>query len=471
MTNYTTDVQRIFIEFMLSDAVSYARVQNIFNPDNFDKSLKHAARFVKEYAEKYKCLPTVDQCNASEGTHLKIIADIHEQYTDWFLTEFEQFTKRQELERAILLAADMLEKGEYDPVEKLIKDAVQISLTRDLGLDYFESPKLRLQQIRLNNGDMSTGMPDLDKKLFGGWSRGTLNIVAGQSGSGKSLFLQNWSVNLITQSFNGVYITLELSEELCSLRLDAMVTGVSTRDVFKNLDDTELRIKSFGRKAGGLQVKYLPAQRTANDVRAYLRELEISQQRKLDFVCVDYLDLLMPVSVKVSPSDLYVKDKYVAEELRNLAKEFNVVMLTASQLNRSSVDEVEFNHSHISGGISKINTADNVFGIFTSRAMRERGRYQLQLLKTRSSSGVGQHVDLEFNVESLRITGVTDESPLGGISPNAISNQIKPRSTVTEVVDKGTGEVSSVTAIDPGIPRQAQETSLKDMLNSIKRNQ
>ena len=72
------------------------------------------------------------------------------------------------------------------------------------------------------------------------------------------------------------------------------------------------------------------------------------------------------------------------------------IFVTASQLNRSAVEEVEFDHSHISGGLSKIQTADNVIGIFTSRAMRECGRYQIQLMKTRSSSGVGMKLDLEF---------------------------------------------------------------------------
>jgi len=87
--------------------------------------------------------------------------------------------------------------------------------------------------------------------------------------------------------------------------------------------------------------------------------------------------LLLPGKV---PRDLFVKDKYVSEEIRNLAKELNVLFVTYL-LNRSAVEEIEFDHSHISGGISKINTADNVFGIFTSRSMRERGQYQLQLMK------------------------------------------------------------------------------------------
>jgi hypothetical protein len=127
----------------------------------------------------------------------------------------------------------------------------------------------------------------------------------------------------------------------------------------------------------------------------------------------------------VSPSDLFVKDKYVSEELRNLAMETQCVVVTASQLNRSAVEEIEFDHSHISGGLSKIQTADNVIGIFTSRAMRERGRYQIQFMKTRSSSGVGQKVDLEFNVDTLRITDLIDEE-----------DSSKPQTTIYEKLKK-----------------------------------
>ena len=118
---------------------------------------------------------------------------------------------------------------------------------------------------------------------------------------------------------------------------------------------------------------------------------------------------MMPISGKVSPSDLFIKDKYVSEELRNLAVELNILLVTASQLNRGAVEEIEFDHSHIAGGISKIQTADNVIGIFTSNAMRERGRYQIQFMKTRSSSGVGSKVDLKFNPETLRIEDLDDD--------------------------------------------------------------
>ena len=174
---------------------------------------------------------------------------------------------------------------------------------------------------------------------------------------------------------------------------------------------------------------------------------------------VDYLDLIMPVSAKVSPNDLFVKDKYVSEELRNLAKELNILLITASQLNRSAVEEVEFDHSHISGGISKINTADNVFGIFTSRAMRERGRYQIQLMKTRSSSGVGQKVDLEFDIETLRIRDCEEENGEDGYKPTtSIMDQIKAKSSTVES-EPSTGKITA----------EVGSNKLKSMLANLKK--
>jgi archaellum biogenesis ATPase FlaH len=430
---YNLELQKLFLEIMLQDAQTFVRVQNIYNPENFDRSLREAAEFIRDHADKYKTLPTKDQINAVSGVSLKEVPDIGEDHTEWFLTEFESFSRRQELERAILKSADLLEKGDFDPVEKLIKDAVQISLTKDMGTDYFADPRARLMKIKDNNGQVSTGWPTMDQKLFGGMNRGELNIFAGGSGSGKSLFMQNMSVNWFEQGLNGVYITLELSEELCSLRVDSMVADVSSKEVFKNLDDVEMKVKMKSKKAGKFRVKYMPAQSNVNQLRAYLKELQIQENMKIDFLMIDYLDLLMPVSAKVSPSDLFIKDKYVSEELRNLAKEFNVLLITASQLNRAAVEEVEFDHSHISGGISKINTADNVFGIFTSRAMKERGQYQIQLMKTRSSSGVGQKIDLNFDLETLRITDSGEGNPQYSNpgSPSNILNRIKTQSTVS----------------------------------------
>jgi archaellum biogenesis ATPase FlaH len=462
-------MQTLFLRMMVTNAELYTRVMNIMNPANFEKKLRPVAEFIVEHSKKYNIMPEPTQIKASTDIEIDFIPELDDGHYEWFLDEFEKFTKRQELERAILKSADFLEKGDYDPVEKLIKDAVQISLQKDMGTDYFADPKARLMALKSNNGQITTGWPSMDQKLYGGFNRGELQIFAGGSGSGKSLFMQNLAVNWAQNGLNGAYITLELSEGLCSMRIDSMMTDTASREIFKDIDNVEMKVKMLAKKAGKLRIKYMPAQSTVNDLRAYCKELQIQTGTKIDFLCVDYLDLLMPVSAKVSPSDLFVKDKYVSEELRNLAKELNVLFVTASQLNRSAVEEIEFDHSHISGGISKINTADNVFGIFTSRSMRERGQYQIQLMKTRSSSGVGQKIELEFNVDTLRIT---DPNPDANTykapqpSANDILNKLKPQSTVEETIDETTGEIE---VVNKKVVADVQGAKLKALLNSLKK--
>jgi len=477
LKEYGTDVQRLFLEMMLEDATAYVRVQNIYNPENFDKNIRKAAEFIKEHSAKYNTMPDRTQISAACGIALQPIPDLTEGHFSWFMEEFESFTKRQELERAILKAADLLEKGDYDPVEKLIKDAVQISLTKDMGTDYFADPAARINKYFNSGGQVSTGWPQLDRLLYGGFSRGELNIFAGGSGSGKSLLMMNIALNWLQQGLSGVYISLELSEELTSLRTDAMLTDMSTKEIRKDIDHATLKVKMMQKKSGEYRVKGLPAQSNINDIRSYIKEVQIQTGIKVDFIMVDYLDLLMPVSAKVSPNDLFVKDKYVSEELRNLAKELGVLMVTASQLNRSAVEEAEFDHSHISGGISKINTADNVFGIFTSRAMKERGKYQIQCMKSRSSTGVGQKIDLDYNIETMRISDSGGEEGDNAYSrkPNmSIMDSIKAKTSITSNEVTGDLDVASAPwakseTLDTGkISADVQSAKLKQLLGKIK---
>jgi archaellum biogenesis ATPase FlaH len=455
--DYGYDVQRVYLEMMLTDAATFVRCQTVFDHTAFDRRLQPAAEFINSYVATHNILPTFDIVNSQTKADLKDPGKLQEEHYDWLLGEFETFAKHKALEAAILKSADLLEKGEYGPVEELIKKAVQIGLQKDLGTDYFENPRARLEAIKDNNGQVSTGWADLDRKLFGGFNRGELNIFAGGSGAGKSLFLANLGVNWALLGMNVLYLTFELSENLVSMRVDSMVTGVPSRDVFKSIDDVEMRVKMIGKKSGAFQVKYMPSGKNANDVRSYVKEYEIKTGKRVDVLLIDYLDLMMPVGVKISPSDLFVKDKYVSEELRNLAMELNTVFVTASQLNRAAVEEIEFDHSHISGGLSKIQTADNVIGIFTSRAMRERGRYQIQLMKTRSSSGVNSKIDLEFDVDTLRIRDCEQESDDNSNSNSSTSNiaSILKRSSTQD------------TESAPKIKAELGTTKLKNFINDL----
>ena len=460
--NYDEDLQKLFIEFCVTDPEIFVRVKNLVKPKYFVRKLENVVKFMLEHSEQYNALPTTEQIKATVDVELKLVEKIDERHKNWFFDEFETFCRHKALEHAIIESADLLEKGDYGQVEDKIKKAVRIGLAQDLGTDYFHDPKARLLNLKDNNGTVSTGWAILDQKLYGGFNRGELNLFAGQSGAGKSLFLQNLALNWVTSGMNVVYFTFELSEELSSMRLDAMSTGVSTYEIFKKIDDIDLMVRMQGQKSGKFQLKYMPSGCNVNDLRSYIKEYEVQTGTIPNCICVDYLDLLMPVSRRVSPSDLYIKDKYVSEELRNLAVESNIVLATASQLNRSSVEEIEYDHSHIAGGLSKIQTADNVIGIQTSRAMRERGRYIIQLMKTRSSGGIGNKISLAFNIDTLRITDLTESQ--------TEEDENLTSSSVTSSIKKRTATVNKLKTLDnqgAQVVQQVEHTAkLRSMLKS-----
>jgi len=431
--DYGEDIQELFLRFLVTDPDVFVRVNNIVEPYMFNRKYREAVEFLKDHANKYASIPTLEQLEAVNGIELKPVEDVHDSHMNWFMDEFETFCRHKALEKAILDSTDLLEQHDYGSVEALIKEASGVGLVSDFGLDYYENPKERLQWIKDQAGAISTGWKNFDQKLYGGLNRGELTVFAGGSGAGKSLFLQNLGVNWSQAGLNTVYLSLELSEQLSSMRIDAMVSEYATRDVMKNMDDVHLKVVMKGKGAGKFRIKQMSNGVNANDIRSFIREYEIQTGVKVDALLVDYLDLMMPISGKVSPSDLFIKDKYVSEELRNLAVELNILLVTASQLNRGAVEEIEFDHSHIAGGISKIQTADNVVGIFTSNAMRERGRYQIQFMKTRSSSGVGSKVDLKFNPETLRIEDLEeDEEAYDTINTITMTETLKRSSAIRD---------------------------------------
>ena len=427
--NYDEATQKLLLQYLVSNETLYTQSQNILNPDYWNPSLRRAARFVIDYTSEYNSLPTTEQIKAETKLDLPRLENTDKQ-SKWFLSTIENFCRHKAMEALIIDGPGLLEKGDYAAIEQRSKENVMISLQKDIGTNYFDDPLARLEKMRDRTNMTSTGWRDIDGKLYGGMNRGELTFFVGGPGTGKSLFLQNLALNWMEMGKNVVYISLELSEELVGLRFDAMITGMGTRDIFKEMNNvaTELgMIGKFGKdghKWGKLNIKKMPeAGTTVNDIRAYLKEYELQTGIRPDAICVDYLDLLYPNSKKVDINSAFNKDKYTSEELRGLAAEWNILCATASQLNRNSVQEQNFDASHIAGGISKINTADNVLGIFTSQSMKENGEYQIQFLKTRSSSGVGSKVYLQFDKTSLRIIdsengeeGTSQSSGMAGVA-------------------------------------------------------
>lgn len=423
---YNIELQKLFIEFMLSDKDLFVRCNSITDSNYFDRTLKKSVDFIVNHTQEYGDLPTSKQIKATTNLELENIDDIKEEHKKWFLDEYEKFCRHKALEIAILESTDKLKRKEYGAVEYLIKEAVAIGLAKEIGMNYWEDPETRLNDIQNNKPAISTGWKAIDTVLYGGFERGTLNIFAAPSGHGKSLFLQNLSVNWALAGFNVVYISLELSEKLCSMRFDSMLTGYGTRDLFKNKQDVALKLGMISKNAGDLQIVQLPNGITVNDLKAYIKEYQIQTGINVDAVVVDYLDLMTPARQKVQLSDVSLKDKLVSEELRNFAIEGNYLFATASQINRQGLDEAEYGMGTIAGGLTKIYTADNAIGIHASRAMKERGVIQIEFMKTRSSGGEGKKIEMAYNNICMRVLDLPDDHNSEN-EQSSVYNKVKSR--------------------------------------------
>lgn len=454
--DYSEDKQKLLIDVLLSSDEIFARCQNILDSKYFVNKYRPAMRFILKYANEFRVLPKIEQVRAETGIDFQRIENILIQHQDGFLKEIEEFCKNRALADAVTNAVGLIEKGNYGEVEKRVREAILISLQNDLGTNYYSDPRARLLSIKDKNGQISTGWKSVDDKLYGGVNKGEITIWCAGSGVGKSLFLQNEAVNFSKQGLNVIYISLELSEGLTSMRIDSMLTEIGTRDIFRNLDTVEIKVKQAGFKNGDIYIKQIPQGSTTNDIKVYLKNYEIERQKRPDVLIVDYLDLLYPNNKKVNPSDLFIKDKFVTEELRGLAVEMNMHLSTASQLNRSATQEQEHDHSMIAGGISKIQTADNVISIFASAAMKERGEYQVQFLKTRSSSGVGSKVFLGFDPNTLKIFDREDSgaSMLESGTASDVFADLRRKNSTIKNTSGATG---------PATPQTPGTKSIKDL--------
>ena len=319
--------------------------------------------------------------------------------------KIEEFCKQGAIEQAILASPKLLDEGDFGKIEQLIKDAVSVGLNRNIGLNYFENPTDRLNRLLTSFKPISTGYPELDVALGGGINRQELNIFSANSGVGKSIVMSNIAVNCVLAGYNVVYITLELSEDVVSKRFDGMFTGISQREILQNINEVSAKVTDIGAKCGTLYVKRMPETITsANHIRAYLKEFELLNGFAPDILIIDYLDIMASNS-KISAENLFVKDKYIAEEVRSIGADFNLTIISASQQNRGAVGSQagDVSQANIAGGISKVNTADNLISIIQTDQLKAAGNYMLKMLKTRNSGGVGTVILLDWDPVSLRI--------------------------------------------------------------------
>ena len=203
---------------------------------------------------------------------------------------------------------------------------------------------------------------------------------------------------------------------------------------------TEAQVERAGTMSGKMFIKRLPESTTnMNIVRSYLKEFQMIHSINPDYIILDYMDIMTSNNPTISAENLSVRDKNIAEEIRACGFEYDAVMLTASQLNRSAHDLnlSDQGHGQIAGGLTKINTADNVIAAYQDEKMKAMKQYVLKLLKTRSSGGVGSYINLDIDPVSLIISSQNNKSSSGLVLNKKQNNPTgpKPGRSLLDIMD------------------------------------
>jgi replicative DNA helicase len=274
----------------------------------------------------------------------------------------------------------------FEEINDKLRKAVLWRMEENFGTDIMKVSERYAKQKELLKDYIPLPWMDLNKVIGGGLFPKTLSTFAAASSVGKSIALDQTAFYVWSQlKKNVVLISLELSEEIKGLRIDTQFTGLKIEELIKNEDKVVDAYKSLNVDDKKLIIKEYPAS-SMNTIKIshFISRLEMYTGFQPDFIIVDYADLLLPNSLK--RNNLYQDGGEVFEQLRGLAYEYKVPVLTATQFGRAAIElgPDEVNESHISESQKKMNTCDNIIGIIATSTMRAMGQAVFKTLKARN---------------------------------------------------------------------------------------
>lgn len=378
---------------LIQDPLFAEQMADVMNPDFFElRYLQEVVRKFYEHKTKYKTFPSPDII----GMMLKKEEELDgvlEMQVDRFLSgqavtmlngdmgfiqaSSLEFCKKQAVKEAMIRAVESFERSDYESIQKLFRDALNKGGSRDLGHEYMTEFHTRCEKS--TRFPISTGWPVLDAVLNGGWERATLTTFIAPTGAGKSMFLTNVSAAAISQGLNSLYISCEMADYKIGLRHDAYFSGVAINDVPDNI--VQVQADTNSKVKGRLFIKEFPTKTaTVQTIRAYIQRLRATRDFFPDVVVVDYADLLRGSR---QYGDKRFELEGVYEELRALAQELNVVMVTADQTNRSGLDMEIVTISQIGESYAKATVCDVIFTISRRADDKQTNSGRLLLAKSR----------------------------------------------------------------------------------------
>jgi replicative DNA helicase len=359
---------------------------------------------IADFAAKYDKVPTkevltinlqnrTDLTDESFQDSVSAVRGLSDEWVDyeWLLDATEKWCK----DRAIYLAlmqsikiADGDKKISRDAIPSILQEALAVSFDEHIGHDYIEQSKDRYEFYHRKEEKIPFDLEKFNYITKGGLSNKTLNIALAGTGVGKSLFMCHMAGAALSQGYDVLYITCEMAEEKIAERIDANLLNVAVKDI---VDLPEVlftsKVNEIARKTQGKLIikEYPTASAHAGHFKALLSDLRLKKDFKPAIIFIDYLNICASVRYKGAVVNSYTYVKAIAEELRGLAVECNVPIISATQTTRSGFGNSDPDLTDTSESFGLPATADFMFALISTEDLEQQGRIMVKQLKNRYS--------------------------------------------------------------------------------------
>jgi KaiC/GvpD/RAD55 family RecA-like ATPase len=420
------DHEKIFFNYFLKKPHYLKSVgPGFFSNRDVDQISKLAKSFYVKFSES----PSKEQMKALVKDDPNEISDdivsavyninINEYDQDWLKRTSESWIKWKHFDKQLIKTIEYVKTQDVSPdnVEDIVTRAIgmistdgSLNFDSDVGLDFF-NPEHHIQR---KSKKLETGWTFVDNVSGGGYDPKSLIVYAGEQGIGKSIWLANDAANFVRMGHNVVFITAEMSAQKVLKRIGANLLDINMMEYDQksaNRDFIKRKLERVSRgllPPGKLFVKEFPtSQGTVLDIESYLKDLEEVQDHKVNVLVVDYINILANYR-NPNTENTYMKIKQIAEDLRALAVKREMLVISATQINRGAWDSTEIKMENIAESAGLAHTADVMYALIQDSMMHTNREYWLKVLKIRDGQGKGSRCRFNINYDFMRLTETDD---------------------------------------------------------------
>ena len=430
----TERIEETILRNLIYNEQYYRKVVPFIKADYFQEyNEKILFEEIADFAAKYDKVPTkevltINLQNRGDLTEetfkdtlsgLNSLSDEWVDY-DWLCDSTEKWCQDRAIYNALMQSIKIADGGDKKldkgSIPSILQDALAVSFDEHIGHDYIEQADDRYEFYHRKEEKIPFDLEKFNYITKGGLPNKTLNIALAGTGVGKSLFMCHMAGSALSQGYNVLYITCEMAEEKIAERIDANLLNVSVKDI---VDIPEVlfrsKVQEISKKTQGKLIikEYPTASAHAGHFRALLNDLQLKKDFKPDLIFVDYLNICASVRYKGAIVNSYTYVKAIAEELRGLAVETNLPIISATQTTRAGFGNSDPDLTDTSESFGLPATADFMFALISTEELEEQGRIMVKQLKNRyNDPTASKKFMLGIDRSKMRLYDVAEDSSI-----------------------------------------------------------